>query len=267
MLVQGDWEAKTTLRTLSQHSQQELEMLVRQRTAAIRSLSACLLRVQDEERRRLARELHDTTGQTLTALKIQIGRLQRNLNDRHSSLEIIAEIDAMADQALQEIRTASYLLYPPLLDESGLVCAAEWYVEGFAKRSNIDVILHLPSIGRLPRLLETVLFRVLQEALTNAYRHAGSRIVEVHLRVSERSVVLEVRDYGKGMARDRLEQFRRTGSGVGVGLAGMRERIEDLSGRLEIFSDATGTLIRAVLPQSGVVSVLTESVASQCAAA
>lgn len=266
MLVQGDWEAKTTLRTLSQHSQQELEMLVRQRTAAIRSLSACLLRVQDEERRRLARELHDTTGQTLTALKIQIGRLQRNLNDRHSSLEIIAEIDAMADQALQEIRTASYLLYPPLLDESGLVCAAEWYVEGFAKRSNIDVILHLPSIGRLPRLLETVLFRVLQEALTNAYRHAGSRIVEVHLRVGE-SVVLEVRDYGKGIAHDRLEMFRRTGSGVGVGLAGMRERLEDLSGRLEIFSDATGTLIRAVLPHSGVVSVPTESVASQCAAA
>jgi signal transduction histidine kinase len=111
-----------------------------------------------------------------------------------------------------------------------------------------------------------VLFRVLQEALTNAYRHAGSRIVEVHLRVGE-SVVLEVRDYGKGIAHDRLEMFRRTGSGVGVGLAGMRERLEDLSGRLEILSDATGTLIRAVLPHSGVVSVPTESVASQCAAA
>jgi signal transduction histidine kinase len=256
MFAQEIRHRKTT-RTPSTRSPEELEMLVRQRTDALRSLSARLLRVQEEERRRLSRELHDSTGQTLTALKIEVAKLKSNLNNKRTASEAINQINAMADQALQEIRTASYLLYPPLLDESGFSSAAQWYVEGFTKRSNIQVRLYLLPTIRLPRPAETALFRVLQECLTNVYRHSASQLVDVRLQVDADIITLEVRDYGKGISSDRLEQFRRTG-GVGVGLAGMRERIEDLCGRLEIFSDRTGTLVRASLPMGDVTSVPSE---------
>lgn len=266
MFVKENCDPRTG-RTLSQHSQEELEMLVRQRTAALRGLSARLLRVQEEERRRLSRELHDSTGQTLTALKIQVARLGSSLNNQAAASEAITQINGLADQALQEIRTASYLLYPPLLDESGFTSAAQWYVEGFAKRSTVEVRLHLAPTGRLPRAIETVLFRVLQEALTNVYRHSASRIVDVRLWLDAGILNFEVRDYGKGIAPERLEQFMRTGGGVGVGLAGMRERIEDLCGRLEVFSDGTGTLIRARLPQGDVGALSSEGLAFRRAAA
>jgi signal transduction histidine kinase len=256
-----------TRRTPSQHSQEELEMLVRQRTAALHGLSARLLRVQEEERRRLSRELHDSTGQTLTALKIQVAILASSLNNQPAASEAIIQINGLADQALQEIRTASYLLYPPLLDESGFTCAAQWYVEGFAKRSSVEVRLHLTPTGRLPRAVERVLFRLLQEALTNVYRHSASRIVDVRLWFDAGTLNFEVRDYGKGIAPERLDEFRRTGGGVGVGLAGMRERVEDLRGRLEVSSDANGTLIRTTLPLSDVPSISGEAVAFHRAAA
>jgi signal transduction histidine kinase len=256
-----------TRQNLSQHSQKELEMLVRERTAALRGLSARLLRVQEEERRRLSRELHDSTGQTLTALKIQVARLGSSLNNQAAASEAVTQINGLADQALQEIRTASYLLYPPLLDESGFISAAQWYVEGFAKRSSIEVRLHLASTGRLPRAIETALFRILQEALTNVYRHSASRLVDVRLWLDAGILNFEVRDYGKGIAPERLEQFRRTGGGVGVGLAGMRERVEDLCGRLEVSSAGTGTLVRATLPSGDVGSISSAAVAFQRAAA
>jgi signal transduction histidine kinase len=256
-----------TRRTLSQHSQQELELLVRQRTAELHGLSARLLRVQEEERRRLSRELHDSTGQTLTALKIQVATLESNLNNQAAASAAISQINGLADQALQEIRTASYLLYPPLLDESGFISAAQWYVEGFAKRSSVEVRLHLAPTGRLPRAVETVLFRVLQEALTNVYRHSASRIVDIRLWLDAGLINFEVRDYGKGIAPELLEQFSRTGGGVGVGLAGMRERVEDLCGRLEVSSDGTGTLIRATLPPGDVGSISSEAGAFQRASA
>ena len=265
MFVNENCDPRTT-RSLSQHSQEELEMLVRQRTAALRCLSARLLRVQEEERRRLSRELHDSTGQTLTALKIQVATLGSSLNNQAAASEAMIQINGLADQALQEIRTASYLLYPPLLDESGFISAAQWYAEGFAKRSSVEVRLHLAPTGRLPRAVETVLFRVLQEALTNVYRHSASRIVDVRLWLDSGILNFEVRDYGKGIAPECLEQFRRTGGGVGVGLAGMRERVEDLHGRLEVSSDGTGTLIRATLPPGDAGSSSSEAVAFQRAA-
>lgn len=266
MFVNEKRDARTR-RALSQHSQQELEMLVRQRTAELHGLSARLLRVQEEERRRLSRELHDSTGQTLTALKIQVATLESNLNSQAAASAAISQINGLADQALQEIRTASYLLYPPLLDESGFISAAQWYVEGFAKRSSVEVRLHLAPTGRLPRAVETVLFRVLQEALTNVYRHSASRIVDIRLWLDAGLINFEVRDYGKGIAPELLEQFSRTGGGVGVGLAGMRERVEDLCGRLEVSSDGTGTLIRATLPPGDVGSISSEAGAFQRASA
>jgi two-component system, NarL family, sensor kinase len=240
-------------------SPEELESLVRKRTQTVRSLSARLLRVQDEERRRLARELHDSTGQTLTALKLQLASLQEGVRVGRTDPADFAQVNALADQALRDIRTTSYLLFPPLLDERGFCSAAEWYVDGFSKRSNIDVRLHFASIGRLPRLIETGFFRVLQESLANIYRHSASRIADVRLNQTSGIVVLEVQDYGNGIPAALLEQFTRAGTGAGVGLAGMRERMEDFGGRLEIISGPSGTQIRASVRIESVSSGSNES--------
>jgi two-component system, NarL family, sensor kinase len=229
-------------------SPEKLEALVQRRTAALRSLSARLLRVQDEERRHLARELHDSTGQTLTALKIQLAKLEEHLRTGEPASESIAQVNALADQALQEIRTTSYLLYPPLLEETGFSSAARWYVEGFSKRSNMQVRLRLASIGRLPRPVEITLFRILQETLTNIYRHSASRASDIRLKRGAKVVTLEVQDYGHGIPAGLLNQFKRAGTGGGVGLAGMRERIEDLGGQLEVKSGRAGTVVRATVP-------------------
>jgi len=226
-------------------SSKELEFLVRQRTDTVRSLSARLLRVQDEERRRLARELHDSTGQTLTALKLQLASLQEHVRAGRKDPEAFTEVNLLADQALRDIRTTSYLLFPPLLDEAGFCSAAKWYAEGFSRRSNIRVRLRLAFIGRLPRLIATAFFRVLQESLTNIYRHSTSSIADVRTHQSSEGVVLEMEDYGSGIPAHLLEQFRRAGTAAGVGLAGMRERMEDFGGRLEIISHTSGTLVRA----------------------
>jgi two-component system, NarL family, sensor kinase len=241
MFVQGKAN-RTLIEQAPKTSTEQLEALVQQRTAALRSLSARLLRVQEEERRHLARELHDTTGQTLTALKIELANLEEHARDGKPASESLAQVSALADQALQEIRTTSYLLYPPLLEETGVCSAARWYVEGFSKRSNIQVRLHLASIGRLPRPVEITLFRVLQEALTNVYRHSGSRAADIRIKQAANAATLEVQDYGHGIPARFLDQFKRTGFGGGVGLAGMRERIEEVGGQLEIISARAGTL-------------------------
>jgi signal transduction histidine kinase len=225
-----------------------LARLVRQRTAAVRRLSAQLLRAQEEERRRLARELHDSTGQTLTALKLELAALQSRMQGPDFVVESLVQAISLTEQAVREIRTRSYLLYPPLLDEVGLCSAARWYVERFAKRSRIQVHVHLASIGRLSRAMEIALFRILQESLTNVYRHSTSNTAEVRLESAKQSVTLEVRDYGKGIPSNLLDQFRNEGSGSGVGLAGMRERIQELGGSLVIISDEAGTLVRATVP-------------------
>lgn len=247
MFAQGHADPKL-LQETPKPSAEELGALVQQRTAALRGLSARLLRVQDEERRRLARELHDSTGQTLTALKIQLANLQQWLRTGERAPESFAQVNALADQALQEIRTTSYLLYPPLLEETGFCSAARWYVEGFVKRSNIQVRLHLASIGRLSRPIEIALFRILQETLTNVYRHSASRTADIRLNREANTAMLEVQDYGQGIPARLLDQFKRAGTGTGVGLAGMRERIEDLGGQLEIISAKPGTVVRATVP-------------------
>ena len=230
------------------------EVSIHRRTEEkLRELSLSVLRIQDEERRRVARDLHDTAGQTLAALKMTLSNLENAVARNPQTADFFTELNGLADHALQEIRTTSYLLHPPLLDESGFAAAASWYVDGFNKRSPIQVSLQLPEGIRLPASVEIVLFRVLQESLTNITKHAGAATVDVVLQLNESGISLSVRDYGKGISAERLAKMNGSGSDVGVGIAGMRERLKELGGRLEIESDATGTLLRALIPAPKVV--------------
>jgi signal transduction histidine kinase len=225
------------------------EVSVHQKTEEkLRELSLSVLRIQDEERRRVARDLHDTVGQTLTALKITLSALESAVVQFPQTADFFAELNGLADQALQEIRSTSYLLHPPLLDEAGFAAAAAWYVDGFNKRSPLQVKLQLPEAVRLPGSVEIVLFRVLQESLTNITKHAGSATVDVLLELDQNVISLSVRDYGKGISAERLAKMNGSGSDVGVGIAGMRERLKELGGSLEIESDSTGTLLKASIP-------------------
>lgn len=222
-----------------------LESLVEQRTAALRRLSARLLRVQDEERRRIARELHDSLGQYLTAAKINLDVLAHTKGDG----AYLHEAQQLIDRAISDTRTLSHLLHPPLLDEAGFISAARWYVEGFGKRSGIRTALEIPDgFDRLPSEVETALFRILQEALTNVHRHSGSRSVEVRLTRDSTLVVLAIQDHGKGIPQDTLDRFKKSGTNVGVGLAGMRERIKELGGTFHLESGPKGTLLKAIVP-------------------
>jgi signal transduction histidine kinase len=233
----------------SRLSHSQLESLVLQRTAALQNLSQRLLKAQDEERRRVARDLHDSTGQTLSALKMGLAALEQKLKQNEYTSDMMSEIAALADQALQEIRTTSYLLHPPLLDEAGFNSAAQWYVDGFGKRSGIKVNLDLATKReRLPITIETALFRVLQESLTNVYRHSGALEVSIRFQYQAETVMLEIRDCGRGIPTELLNRLREASSETGVGLAGMRERLNELNGKLEIESDGHGTSMRAIVP-------------------
>lgn len=233
------------------HAYSELEMLTEERTTQLQELTHRLLRVRDEERRKLARDLHDTTGQTLAALKMAVSRLQ-TCKDMSAAKAIVSEVEQMADQAIGEIRTFSYLLHPPLLDEVGFACAAEWYIEGFAKRSGINVMVKIANPReRLPKNVELALFRVLQESLTNVHRHSGASDASINFQYAGDAVILEIRDFGKGIPEERMRLLHGVTAETGVGLAGMRERLHELNGRLDIESDARGTSMRAIVPLSG----------------
>lgn len=233
----------------SRLSRPELESLLVERTIALQKLSQRLLKVQDDERRKMARDLHDVTGQTLAALKMAVAELERRLERNLSTSSVLSDIDTLAEQALQEIRTTSYLLHPPLLDEIGFRAAAEWYVEGFAKRSGINANLDLAEESeRLPIAIETALFRVLQESLTNVHRYSGSSEVSVRFHRQAETAVLEVADRGCGIPEELLNRLGIGCAEAGVGLAGMRERLHELNGNLEINSDGSGTRLRAIVP-------------------
>jgi len=159
------------------------------------------------------------------------------------------EAQHLIDRAISDIRTLSHLLHPPLLDEAGFGSAARWFVEGFGRRSGIVTRLRMPAnLDRLPSEIETALFRILQEALTNVHRHSGSRAVEVRLSIYQSDVTLAIDDNGKGIPQDVLERFGKSGVNLGVGLAGMRERVKELGGRLELKSDKSGTRLKATIP-------------------
>jgi signal transduction histidine kinase len=214
-----------------------------QAQGALRTLSARLLRLQDDERRKFARELHDSLGQYLSGLKMLLPGIGRATPDA-----TLAQCLEILDKSVAETRTISHLLHPPLLDEAGLRSAASWYVEGFAQRSGIRADLDMPAdLGRLPSAIELVLFRAIQEGLTNIHRHANATHAEVKLTFSRGRVKLRIRDSGQGIPPATLERFHQ-GTMAGVGLAAMRERIRELGGQLEIESSPKGTLLQVTLP-------------------
>jgi PAS domain S-box-containing protein len=215
---------------------------------AARSLSGRILTLQDDERRRIARGLHDSLGQYLAALKMQFGLLSMSDGDQSS---LIQEASQIVDRCITETRTVSHLLHPPLLDEAGFGSAARWFVEGFAQRSGIAVNLSLPpDFGRLHSDVEITLFRALQEALTNVHRHSASTKADIRLSLDHRNVRLEIQDFGQGMPPEILRQLNEGAGKTGVGVAGMRERVRELSGYMTIRSDSSGTLLTVVLPHA-----------------
>jgi PAS domain S-box-containing protein len=221
----------------------------RQAEETARRLSGRILQLQDEERRRIARELHDSVGQYLALLKITLDRGERS-KAGSTAQEIFQQCSQIVDQCISETRTMSHLLHPPLLDESGLLSAVRWYVEGFATRSGIEVQMNLPpSIPRLLKEIETTLFRILQESLTNVHRHSESKKVNVDIFYDAHTVSLRVRDFGKGIPVERVRSFRDRGTGMGIGLGGMRERVRELGGILRIEpGDPSGTVIMIEIP-------------------
>jgi signal transduction histidine kinase len=226
-------------------SKAELESQVEQRTFALRQLSSRLLSLQDTERRRIARELHDSLGQYLVGLKLNVDMLRQS----SAREELWSEAEQLMQQCIAEVRTLSYLLHPPTMDAAGFASAARWYVEGFGQRSGLKVTLDAPNdLGRLPDAIELALFRVLQEALTNVHRHSGASAADVLIWEDAEQVVLEVKDNGRGISGELLSHFRATGAGMGVGIAGIRERARELGGNLTLESDSSGTLVRVTVP-------------------
>jgi PAS domain S-box-containing protein len=227
----------------------------------LRQMSGRLLQMQDEERRRIARELHDSAGQMLVAMDMNLAVIQResdHLSARaagacHESVELVREMS-------KELRTMSHLLHPPLLDEAGLPSAIQWFVQGFAERSRIPVDLDVsPDLGRLSNECETTIFRIVQEALTNIHRHSGSSTASIRIHRNSHEVRLEIADQGKGFSPD-TKRILSAGNRTGVGVQGMRERVRQLGGRLNIDSGPRGTTITATLPsQLQTVSSFSES--------
>jgi signal transduction histidine kinase len=215
----------------------------------MRALTGRLMRAQDDERRRIARMLHETTAQDLAALKMLLARVDRTadrLSDRERSA--LTESMSLAEQSMTAIRTLSYLLHPPFLDETGLLSALRWYAAGFAERSGIRLELDLPErLERLRLETETALFRIVQESLTNIHRHAESETARIRLHREAGTLVLEIEDRGHGIPTASLMSIASGRSLVGVGIAGMSERIEQLGGHLEIESGDHGTIVRVRL--------------------
>jgi signal transduction histidine kinase len=219
---------------------------------AAKNLSGRILNLQDEERRRIARGLHDSLGQYLAAIKMSLDVLSTT-EGRQAAVAL--ECSEIVDKCLTETRTISHLLHPPLLDEVGLRSALQWYVDGFAQRSDIQVNLDLPAeLGRLDTDVETALFRIVQEALTNVHRHSSASEVDIRFLVDTKHLQLDVSDNGKGIPKDRLQGVLESGSGTGVGLAGIRERVRDLGGSMEINSDDAGTAIIISIPLTELAS-------------
>jgi signal transduction histidine kinase len=242
-------------RTALQEARDLLERRVRERTEqlekayeSLRVLSMRMMQMQDEDRRRIARDLHDSAGQLLAALGMELA----SLNGRAAALssELAEDVNSslqLVQQLTQEIRTASYLLHPPLLDDTGLSGALRWYVAGLSKRSGIDITLQLDeALGRLPRDLEAAVFHIVQESLTNIHRHSGSKTATLRIARTGGRLLLDIEDRGTGIPADILREIQTQGSGVGI--AGMRERVLHFNGDIRITSVNTGTRIAVTFP-------------------
>jgi PAS domain S-box-containing protein len=211
----------------------------------LRHLSSRIVAIRDEERRRLGRELHDSQGQYLAAIKMNLEMIETT-DAALSTIQksALTEAITLLERSMREIRVISHLLHPPLLDEIGLQAVVPWYLNSFSERSGIQIDLDMPSdIAKLPDQVELAVFRVLQECLTNVHRHSGSKVAKVKILPEVTSVTLEVFDRGRGMASQNGSE-----PVMGVGITGMRERVRELGGHFEINSDAEGTVVRAVLP-------------------
>jgi PAS domain S-box-containing protein len=235
-----------TERMQAQKSLEASRRKLQESEKSLRELSLHLLRTQDEERRRIGREIHDSLGQYLSVLKMKLD----SMGSSPATAEEREECGHLVEECVKEVRTISYLLYPPMLEEMGLTSAIPWYLEGFSKRSGIQTSFHAAAdLERLSRDAELVLFRVLQESLTNVQRHSGSKIAEISISHTYDVVTLEVRDRGKGLPATILELGNRDWMGsLGVGLRGMSERLRQLGGALEMSSDESGTRVRATVP-------------------
>ncbi|MGC1225290.1 MAG: sensor histidine kinase [Candidatus Sulfotelmatobacter sp.] len=239
-----------------QQAHDELERKVQERTIelnvandSLRELSGRLQQLRDDERRHIARELHDSVGQLLAALGMNFDAIlmqSRNLDP--ATVRALGDSRLMVEQISSEIRTISHLLHPPLLDAAGLASALRWYVDGFSERSKIKVDLHIPEeIGRLSDELEIAIFRMVQECLTNIHRHSGSASATIRLFKENQRVRVEVQDAGKGISPEQNLALRTSGR-TGVGFRGMRERLRQLGGSLQIKSDGAGTAVIVSLP-------------------
>jgi PAS domain S-box-containing protein len=208
-----------------------------------------LQQAQDEERKRIARELHDSVGQLLAAISMNIGLVHAQSPQLDpKTARILSDNARLVDQVSREIRTISYLLHPPLLDLAGLSGALRWYVDGFSERSHVKVELEIPDdLGRLPDEMEIAVFRIVQECLTNIHRHSGSATATIRLHRDGPRLMIQVQDYGKGIPSDKQKELMESGRG-GVGFNGMRERLRQLDGKLAIESGVNGTVINLTLP-------------------
>jgi signal transduction histidine kinase len=253
VLVMG--ETRRRVNESLKKGQAELELRVRERTSQLdlanrnlRDLSARLLQMQDEERRRIARELHDSVGQLLVGLSLNMSTVRAEIERLTKAASVLSDSENLIQEMSKEVRTISHLLHPPLLDEAGLASAIRWYIDGFAQRSHIKVELDWPDdFGRLPRDVETAMFRVVQESLTNIHRHSGSLAAQIRCRRIHDGVLVEVQDQGTGIPAEKISLLASVGT-PGVGIRGMRERVRQLGGDLEITSDSKGTTVAARLP-------------------
>lgn len=227
-----------------------VEEALRAREEEYRQLSGRLLRLQDEERRRIARELHDSTGQCLASIRMHLETAQRAAPELpENARKALQEAVSTCQTCTADIRTISYLLHPPLLDEVGLLPALDWYVSGFSERSGIKVTQEVAEPDTpLSKDLNTALFRIIQEALANIHKHAESKQAKVRLFCENNTLVLEISDCGKGFDPSQVEGRREGVRGLGVGITGMRERVRQLHGTLEIAAANPGTLVRATFP-------------------
>jgi PAS domain S-box-containing protein len=250
-----DVSVEVQARAALQEARDHLESRVRERTEelenaykSLRVLSMRMMQMQDEDRRRIARDLHDSAGQLLAALGMELASLNRRAGALSPELaEDISGSLQLVQQLTQEIRTASYLLHPPLLDDAGLTGALRWYVAGLSKRSGIAITLELDeALGRLPRELEAAVFHIVQESLTNIHRHSGSKRATLRVARTGGRLLLEIEDEGSGIPADKLREIQTQGSGVGI--AGMRERVLHFNGDIRITSMSTGTRIAVSFP-------------------
>ena len=241
-------ERTSELTRSNQLLQSEIQRRV-QTEDMLRKLSARILTLQDEERRRLGRELHDSAGQLLAALHINLGVIAQRTQSDPSLSARVADSAALADQVISEIRTLSYLLHPPMLDETGLASAVEWYARGFSDRSKIAVNLDVdPNLPRFPMEVEMAIFRIVQESLVNIHRHSGSRTAFISLHADVEGASLTIRDEGCGIPAEILKNMEEGGGNMGVGIGGMRERARQLGGAISIRRANPGTAVEVSLP-------------------